>query len=513
MKISSVRNLVLLTAMVALALGLAVFSSTTRTAQADGPFDIVTAGLLTVHKHCVPEDATGTFNVTLDFDFTFSETPTTPPDDPNEDFDVDFTISCSDDSTETEPNDGDTVTFGDGTGDINLADLFDWYADNVGIITGATATVTEGIIPGVITTYADNFEGTCEFDQGDIESFVSNGVACLITNEISPPNIVINKEVTEDTDLVFEYTLTTDAEPGCRISVDGGAIEVIEDGGTFELSGGQSAELWCPPGSTNTITETLGDDFELLDIGCSADGEGGSFETDVPGGSVDIIFTSDIIDAIVICTFENEPAEDNPDIIVKKECVGLDGTFTINVGGAATELSQDVECGESVTFPDLEPGQYTIDEIVGEVDTGDDCNQECNPCGVTCDPCGVQCEEQDGGIDTLIACSDLQQVDGTSVTVDLVDVDIFCVFINSDEKLDVCPCRDTIEIDTDNTNTNVIGIENENENTNTNNNTNNNSNNNTNTNTQNQTNDQSQNNSNTQTNNIDSSPEVNIDFD
>ena len=65
-------------------------------------------------------------------------------------------------------------------------------------------------------------------------------------------------------------------------------------------------------------------------------------------------------------------------------------TMTINVG----ELSQEVACGESVTFADLAPGPYMIEEVLDgdETPTGGSCGG-CDTCGGTCGTCGGTCDQ------------------------------------------------------------------------------------------------------------------------
>ena len=388
-----------------------------------------------------------------------------------------------------------------------------------------------------------------EFD-GDVvdqESLEFLDVFCVPPDE--PGAFFITKEFDGDPEQEFEFTLTTDASI-CGVSVEGSPLEAgVVSGDTFALAHGETALIFCldPEASqwTLTVTETDpgADVATLTAIDC---GESDAVE-DLETASASLMVANlgdQTLEGTGTCTFTNTAADGGddpeiPNIIVAKECVGVEGTFTIVAG----EESQEVACGETVTFADLEPGTYTIEEVLdgdetatgGGCDTCDTCGGTCDTCGIcdtcgTCDTCGGTCEACDGscdpedgsGIATMIACSDLQQVEGTSVTVELVDTDIFCVFINSAEDLHglVCGCL-SVDIEIDNTNTNVIGIENANandnantnDNDNENENTNENDNNNENTNTQDQDNAQDQDNENEQKNNITSSPEVNLDFD
>jgi hypothetical protein len=517
----------LLAGLIALAMGLVTIGTPVKVAQADTPAP--QANLLVVHKHCVPIGAAATFDVTFNVDFTSNNGPLPPVEtgddpDPNTAFDVTFPINCGDEATGGD--DGDTVTLGDGTGDIDLAALFDWYEANQGSVGSALAQITEATVPGVMTIYDSNFgpDAECSWDETNIPNFADPGIWCLITNDgIDAANITVTKVFTgEPADQAFTFTLDIDdtATEECAISVDGGPLSGLGDGETFDLANGQTASLTCPPG-THTVTETPAMDIPLTALDCTFTPETAG-SSDLAAGSFTVTIGS--VPTTADCTFTNGgEVEDGLDIIVKKECVGVDGTFTFNLGGAATELTADIECGDSFTFEDLEPGEYTIDEVVDDAggDDGDDGEDPCE----ACDPCADPCADEDGTVDTIIACSDLQQVDGTSVTVELVDVDIFCVFINSDEDLGdvVCSCHCgslCLDLEIDNNNTNTIGIDNSNTNNNANNNDNDNindnknenENNNENHNEQNQENTQDQNNSNTQENNIDSSPEVNIDF-
>jgi hypothetical protein len=189
-------------------------------------------------------------------------------------------------------------------------------------------------------------------------------------------------------------------------------------------------------------------------------------------------------DGTAVCdigAYEAEPAG----LSVTKFCVGegFDATFAVAVG----DISQPIACGASVAFPDLPAGDHTLSETIA----GDDADD----------------------FDTLIVCEPGTSVDGTEATVTIPadGAGVACVVINffDDAGIDIVNTNtNTIEIDNDNTNNNA----NDNDNANFNDNLNENENDNQNENTQDQTNEQGQDNANDQTNNIDSSPEVNIDF-
>ena len=491
----------MLTGLVAMALGLAVFGSPALVAQADTPTP-PTPNLLTVHKHCVPIGSVATFDVTIDFEFEPDgslpavDPPIDGDDNPNTAFDVTFPISCGDEDSATA--DGDVVTLGDGTGDIDLAALFDWYEANSGSVTSAEVTLTEAPVPGVSVIYAANFGqgGACSWTQDHISFFADPGLVCVITNDgIDAPNITVTKVFEgEPTDQAFEFTLTTDAVEGCAISVDGGPLMAIVSGGTFFLQNGQSAELACPTG-IYTITETAVEGITLDAIDCTfVPPENGN--TFLASGSFSFSPAVGTAISTADCTFTNV-AVDTLDIIVMKECVGeFEATFEITVGAETRPLA----CGATEIFADLEPGPYDVTETI---EGGD--------------------EE---GFGTVITCDDTgESVEGTSATVTLEDVDVTCVIVNGIDVGElICPCGCgclNLDLEIDNTNTNTIGIDNSNTNNNANNNanandnanTNENTNDNVNENTQDQNNTQDQTNDNTQANNIDSSPEVNIDFD
>jgi hypothetical protein len=276
---------------------------------------------------------------------------------------------------------------------------------------------------------------------------------------------------------------------GCIVDVNGEGIDppavFVPIDGTFTIT-------VMPPAATlvviacdgpATITEQPDDGFVIGDVNCPP-------SVTVEDGSLSYDFPVMEIPEVALCLITNEPVEDTLDLTVEKVCVGeFEATFEVTVDGD----TRPIACGEMVVFADLEPGTYELTETIQDGD-----------------------EE---GFTTIIVCDDTgDAVEATTRSVTLGSDDIVCVILNGADvdKLICpcpCPCGQDIEIDIDNSNTNVIGIENENKNENTNNNTNNNANTNTNTNTQDQTNNQSQDNSNTQTNNIDSSPEVNINFD
>jgi hypothetical protein len=428
---------------------------------------------LRVHKHCEPDDLVATFTVRLTIEV--DEPPIGEGD--NLEYTAEFDIECPNGTVEISPSGSE----------VDFSEFFDDFPgfDQDSQLTMSVNEVSTG--PWWTTTFDDNGEGEgedCEFGPAIKETFnnlLDDGYLCVITNSLAPEDVSfleVNKAFDGDLASPFTFLVSTTGPP-CLVIIDG-VVSFVADGETFTITPVQTAEVYCS--GENFVTEETGDGFTFDGVAC----------VDPPPlvqpgfpDEASVFFRLPTGEGArgYPCTWTN--AADNPDIIVKKECVGVEGVFSFQLDG----LTADIPCGESDTASNLEPGTYTLSE----------------------DP-GV------GDIATLIACSDGQQVTGTSVTVEVVDADIFCVFINSAEDLGdvVCPCPcgcgNDLEIDIDNTNTTVIGIENENENKNTNDNTNNNANTNTNTNTQNQTNDQSQDNSNEQTNNITSSPEVNIDF-
>jgi hypothetical protein len=191
-------------------------------------------------------------------------------------------------------------------------------------------------------------------------------------------------------------------------------------------------------------------------------------------------------------------------LTVTKLCVGEGFAATFEI--TAADVTETAACGDTVTAPDLAPGDYTVSETI----SGDDA----------------------GAFATVIACDGGVPVEDPSVTVTIpadAAVDVTCVIINffdPDGAVDGDPtaliclvCLD-LEIDIDNGNTNTIGIDNDNTNSNANDNdnlndndnSNENKNENANQNVQDQDNAQGQDNANEQTNNVTSSPEVNIDF-
>jgi hypothetical protein len=192
-------------------------------------------------------------------------------------------------------------------------------------------------------------------------------------------------------------------------------------------------------------------------------------------------------------------------LTVFKSCPfgGGESEFIIEIEDAGGVLidADAIQCGETQTLTGLAAGDYTLTELIN----GSDADT----------------------YETTIACSDGVTVEGREASVTVpAGSEVTCVVINSlGSGLTglICPCSCgclDLEIDVGNENNNTIGIDNENANTNANDNDNANANDNANTNendnanenSQDQTNDQGQDNTNDQTNNVDSSPEVNIDF-
>jgi hypothetical protein len=359
-------------------------------------------------------------------------------------------------------------------GDANLDDE-DTTQETVTIVVDITVTCTGPTLVPITGWQGDDSQDT------DL-------VACYVAGT---GNVQIEKIFPGDAATLFTYQLMTDGA-GCLVVVGGGAPMLVVNLGTFTMTAGQLAEIFCGVGnhSVTELNTTPGAVFVSL-VCDQVDQAGPTFSwtnTDDP-------FPGER----ALCIYTNAVSEDNPDvpnIVVTKVCfgTGFDATFDITIG----DQTETVPCDGSTTLVDAVPGTYPVSEDIS-------------------DPTGF---------DTLIFCGNDPVVVGTSTEVTIPDVDpvdVSCVILNNfdpegDDDVEdlICSCTCcglNLELDLDNTNTNTIGIENENENENTNNNTNDNENNNTNTNTQDQTNDQNQDNNNSQTNNITSSPEVNIDFD
>src|SRR5690606_7619554 len=95
---------------------------------------------------------------------------------------------------------------------------------------------------------------------------------------------------------------------------------------------------------------------------------------------------------------------------VTKACVGdeADATYTVDLTpleGQADPDAQAIACGEDVFFLDLEPGDYTLAELI----EGDDAAE----------------------IATTIFCIGVPPASGTSTTVTILEnSDQACVFVN-----------------------------------------------------------------------------------
>jgi hypothetical protein len=322
-----------------------------------------------------------------------------------------------------------------------------------------------------------------------------------------PGVFLVTKQFDGDPEQEFEFTF--DSSLGlCAVQAPDGSGGFGPPPFVFTLADGQTAIIQCilfeTQPATMTVTETAPDSgvATITQINCGeSDAEG-----DLESGSAQL--TLAVQDNEVVgsgdCTFVNTApvVPDPPSLTVSKLCIGDPGgaTFEVSVGldGEEPLDSQPVACGGEVVFPDLAPGTHEVSETIAGAE---------------------------GDVVTLIGCDGVPVAMGTSISLPLaLGADAGCTIINifgldEEEAADLicpvclCACGLDLEIDIANENTNVIGIENENDNKNANENTNNNANTNTNTNTQDQTNDQSQDNTNEQTNNIDSSPEVNINFD
>jgi hypothetical protein len=361
-----------------------------------------------------------------------------------------------------------------------------------------------------INITCDQGSDLVDITAGDQDSATTEQVETVLC--LTEPNFIVTKDAGDDTTTEFEFIYTGS---GCWMDDGVNPPVLLGTGDPFTLVGGQTAELFCgvdddQQNDLHTVAETdPAPDAAFVSVTC-VDPTTVTDQT-ARSATLSLVDNNEVPQQDADCTWVNEVSQDTdeddpalPNIEVSKVCVGDVGDATFSIVVRAT--TQPIECDGEVTFADLDPGEV---EVTEEIEGGE-------------------------GIETLIACSDGQQVTGTSVTLTIPEpvegedaVDIFCVVVNSAEGLDdlicSCTCCGGLELDIDlnNTNTNTIGIDNSNTNNNANDNDNlnenfnenENKNDNKNENTQNQENTQDQSNENSQTNNITSSPEVNIDFD
>jgi LPXTG-motif cell wall-anchored protein len=155
-----------------------------------------------------------------------------------------------------------------------------------------------------------------------------------VVEVLEPATIVIEKVAFPvDSDQAFEFDVTG------------------QDG--VSVQGGESATITPLAPGTYTVTETVPDDWALYDISCTD--PTGDTTISIGSESADIALNEG---ETVTCTFVNVIP---PGIVIEKSIDGGDPDESFSF---ASELLGDfgLSGGESVTFSDLRPGDYTVSE-------------------------------------------------------------------------------------------------------------------------------------------------------
>jgi uncharacterized Zn-finger protein len=170
-----------------------------------------------------------------------------------------------------------------------------------------------------------------------IDLGANDDVVCTFTNRPAPelPAITIIKEVPDVDDSVTPFDFAFNGE-------------------AFSLKDGESTTYDSLQPGSYTVSETAPVGWALVDVTC----EGGSVTVDIPQVMIELAAEDD-----VVCVFTNRPA--TASVEIRKQVTGVDDdvtSFAFTFDGQGFNLTH----AESTRFENLEPGSYTVAEIVPE---------------------------------------------------------------------------------------------------------------------------------------------------